>query len=55
MPNGSSRDIAGVRNEAGNVLGMMPHPERATNALVGGIDGLRILGTLLRPQAAVAS
>jgi phosphoribosylformylglycinamidine synthase len=45
--NGSVDAIAGVVNEAGNVLGLMPHPERATNPLVGGTDGLRILGTLL--------
>lgn len=38
-PNGSARDIAGVLNEAGNVLGMMPHPERAIEAAHGGTDG----------------
>ncbi|MHA7872983.1 MAG: phosphoribosylformylglycinamidine synthase subunit PurQ [Hyphococcus sp.] len=38
-PNGSARDIAGVLNDAGNVLGMMPHPERAISPLLGGIDG----------------
>jgi phosphoribosylformylglycinamidine synthase I len=38
-PNGSARNIAGIINEAGNVLGMMPHPERAGEALVGGSDG----------------
>jgi phosphoribosylformylglycinamidine synthase len=53
--NGSVDAIAGVVNEAGNVLGLMPHPERATNPLVGGADGLRILGTLLGKRAAVAS
>jgi phosphoribosylformylglycinamidine synthase subunit PurQ / glutaminase len=53
--NGSVDAIAGVVNEAGNVLGLMPHPERATNALVGGIDGLRILGTLLGSRSTVAS
>lgn len=37
--NGSARDIAGVLNEAGNVLGMMPHPERAIEAAHGGTDG----------------
>ncbi len=41
-PNGSVRDIAGVTNEAGNVLGLMPHPEHAVDALTGSIDGLRI-------------
>jgi phosphoribosylformylglycinamidine synthase len=42
-PNGSSRDIAGVRNARGNVVGLMPHPERATDSLIGGEDGLQIL------------
>jgi phosphoribosylformylglycinamidine synthase len=42
-PNGSVLGIAGVLNKSGNVLGMMPHPERATNALTGGVDGLQIL------------
>ncbi|MCH8025152.1 MAG: phosphoribosylformylglycinamidine synthase subunit PurQ [Chloroflexi bacterium] len=39
-PNGSVRNIAGIVNEQGNVLGMMPHPERAGEALMGGTDGL---------------
>jgi phosphoribosylformylglycinamidine synthase I len=39
-PNGSLRNIAGVVNERGNVLGMMPHPERACEPLMGGEDGL---------------
>src|SRR5213594_733016 len=39
-PNGSERNIAGIVNERGNVLGMMPHPERACEALMGGEDGL---------------
>ena len=38
-PNGSARNVAGVLNESGNVLGMMPHPERAADALLGGEDG----------------
>jgi phosphoribosylformylglycinamidine synthase len=38
-PNGSARNIAGIMNEAGNVLGLMPHPERAGEELVGGCDG----------------
>lgn len=45
-PNGSIDDIAGVVNEAGNVLGLMPHPERATKELLGGNDGLLILRAL---------
>lgn len=39
-PNGSERNIAGIVNERGNVLGMMPHPERACEAILGGEDGL---------------
>ena len=38
-PNGSARDIAGILNADGNVLGMMPHPERASDPLLGGVDG----------------
>ncbi|MCA8887719.1 MAG: phosphoribosylformylglycinamidine synthase subunit PurQ [Parvularculaceae bacterium] len=38
-PNGSSNDIAGIVNDAGNVLGMMPHPERVISPLLGGVDG----------------
>jgi phosphoribosylformylglycinamidine synthase subunit PurQ / glutaminase len=41
-PNGSARDIAGVRNQAGNVLGLMPHPEHAVDAMTGSTDGLRV-------------
>ena len=42
--NGSARDIAGVSNAAGNVLGLMPHPEHAVDALTGSVDGLRLIG-----------
>ena len=38
-PNGSQRNIAGICNEKGNVLGMMPHPERHAEAMLGGVDG----------------
>jgi phosphoribosylformylglycinamidine synthase I len=41
-PNGSARDIAGVTNEAGNVVGLMPHPEHAVDPLTGSTDGLRV-------------
>ena len=41
-PNGSARDIAGVANEAGNVLGLMPHPEHAVDPLTGSTDGLKV-------------
>ncbi len=44
--NGSMGAIAGVLNQAGNVLGLMPHPERATNPIFGYQDGLKILGAL---------
>ena len=46
-PNGSVDDIAGICNEAGNVVGLMPHPERASSALLGSDDGLVLLGSLL--------
>jgi len=42
-PNGSVDDIAGICNEAGNVVGLMPHPERASHALLGSVDGLVLL------------
>jgi phosphoribosylformylglycinamidine synthase len=56
-PNGSMRGIAGIVNERGNVLGLMPHPERASEEEVGGTDGLRIFQSLagwLADQPAVA-
>jgi len=46
-PNGSMRAIAGIVNEGGNVLGMMPHPERAIDPLLGGVDGLGIFKSVL--------
>ena len=46
-PNGSLRNIAGIVNARGNVLGMMPHPERACEPLLGGADGLWILRSAL--------
>ena len=54
-PNGSVRDIAGVVNEAGNVLGLMPHPEHAVDPLTGSDDGLALFRALAgAPQAATA-
>jgi phosphoribosylformylglycinamidine synthase len=47
-PNGSTAHIAGVCNEPGNVVGLMPHPERAYDTLIGGDEGLRILGSVVR-------
>lgn len=46
-PNGSQNDIAGIRNARGNVLGLMPHPERAVEGLLGSSDGLGIFESLL--------
>jgi phosphoribosylformylglycinamidine synthase I len=46
--NGSERDIAGVTNAAGNVLGLMPHPEHAVDRLTGSADGLRIFQSVAR-------
>jgi phosphoribosylformylglycinamidine synthase len=46
-PNGSLENIAGVVNDGGTVLGMMPHPERAAEAVVGGTDGLLLFQSLL--------
>jgi phosphoribosylformylglycinamidine synthase I len=45
-PNGSVGDIAGICNEAGNVVGLMPHPERASDSLLGSLDGLELLRSL---------
>ena len=47
-PNGSVNAIAGICNEGRNVLGLMPHPERASEALIGGTDGLVILGSMVQ-------
>lgn len=47
-PNGSVKDIAGIMNEKGNVLGMMPHPERAVDPLLGGADGLKLFKSILK-------
>jgi phosphoribosylformylglycinamidine synthase subunit PurQ / glutaminase len=52
-PNGSARDIAGVINERGNVCGLMPHPERASEALLGSDDGMLLMRSLVE-SAAVA-
>ncbi|WP_078382296.1 phosphoribosylformylglycinamidine synthase subunit PurQ [Sutcliffiella halmapala] len=47
-PNGSLQDIAGIVNEKGNVLGMMPHPERAVSSLLGSDDGLKLFKSIVR-------
>jgi phosphoribosylformylglycinamidine synthase subunit PurQ / glutaminase len=46
-PNGSLNNIAGICNREGNILGMMPHPERAADALLGGTDGLALFESIL--------
>jgi phosphoribosylformylglycinamidine synthase I len=46
-PNGSLGNIAGVTNDTGNVVGLMPHPERCVEALLGGTDGYRMLANLV--------
>lgn len=51
-PNGSVNRIAGICNRQGNVLGMMPHPERASDPILGGTDGLKLFQGLLERVAA---
>jgi phosphoribosylformylglycinamidine synthase len=46
-PNGAQRNIAGITNETGRVLGMMPHPERLYEAALGGTDGRRVFESAL--------
>ncbi|MBD60070.1 MAG: phosphoribosylformylglycinamidine synthase I [Citromicrobium sp.] len=52
--NGSRRDIAGIVNESGTVLGMMPHPERAVDPAHGGADGRRLFTSVMESLAAAA-
>jgi len=52
-PNGSARNIAGIVNEGGNVLGMMPHPERAVDHVLGSTDGVGLFRSLRESLAAV--
>ncbi len=47
-PNGSVADIAGITNERGNVLGMMPHPERAVEELLGSADGIKLFQSIVK-------
>ncbi len=51
-PNGSMGSVAGVANAAGNVVGLMPHPERASEAILGSDDGVVLLEAFLRSSAA---
>ena len=50
-PNGSLRDIAGILNRERNVMGMMPHPERATEPLMGSTDGLAVFQSMVAALA----
>ena len=52
-PNGSLRDIAGILSRGRNVMGMMPHPERAADPLMGSIDGLVVFESMLRAAVRV--
>jgi phosphoribosylformylglycinamidine synthase I len=54
-PNGSQRNIAGITNRAGNVLGLMPHPERASEKILGSDDGLGLFVSILASQASAAA
>jgi phosphoribosylformylglycinamidine synthase len=54
-PNGSLRAIAGIRNAAGNVAGLMPHPERASDAILGSDDGFGLVRSFVESAAAAAS
>ncbi len=54
-PNGSRADIAGICNETGNVVGLMPHPERACHRLLGSTDGAVLLESLLQQAVAAAA
>jgi phosphoribosylformylglycinamidine synthase len=54
-PNGSLRDIAGICNERRNVMGLMPHPERASDPLVGSADGRVILESMVQSLVAAAA
>ena len=54
-PNGSARSIAGIVNEAGNVMGMMPHPERAVEPILGSEDGIGLFAALLALTSSVGT
>jgi phosphoribosylformylglycinamidine synthase len=54
-PNGSVDDIAGITNASGNVVGLMPHPERASHPLLGSEDGAPLLRSLLQAAGAPAA
>ena len=51
-PNGSTGNIAGIVNRRGNVLGMMPHPERCCEEIMGGVDGGFIFQSIIQSRVA---
>jgi len=54
-PNGSVENIAGILNEHGNVLGLMPHPERASEEILGSADGLKIFKSMIEYAEGIAT
>ncbi len=54
-PNGSLNNIAGICNQKGNVVGMMPHPERASDQIIGGTDGIKLFEGILAATTAAVS
>jgi phosphoribosylformylglycinamidine synthase len=54
-PNGSLENIAGICNEGGNVLGMMPHPDRCSESLLGSADGAKIFRSIVAASSLVAA
>ncbi len=54
-PNGSARNIAGILNEEGHVMGLMPHPERAVEEILGSVDGLGIFEAVMTHRAPAGS
>ena len=50
-PNGSLRNIAGITNRRGNVMGMMPHPERCCEEIMGGLDGRSVFSSIIQTLA----
>ena len=53
-PNGSQNNIAGIVNREGNVLGMMPHPERAVEEILGSADGLKVFQSMRTSQSSMS-
>jgi phosphoribosylformylglycinamidine synthase subunit PurQ / glutaminase len=53
-PNGSLSNIAGILNEGRNVLGMMPHPDRSSEKLLGSVDGWKVFESMMKQLAGVS-